>query len=141
MAFIEWTKEYSVGVQEIDEQHKQLVQLTNELYTAIVGNYDDIGLRKTFQGLIDYVKVHFSHEEGMMAKVNYPGLEPHQAKHRELVTRIVNYFKEYQAKMASGADSKHLSKEVLMFLRDWLFHHILETDMKYRDHFHARGIK
>ncbi len=140
MAYIEWSKEYSVGIQEIDEQHKKLFQLANELYNAIVGNHNEAGLKKTFQGLVDYVKEHFSHEEGMMAKVNYPEIEPHQAKHRELITKIVNYFKEYQAKVASGADSKHLSKEVLVFLRNWVLQHIMETDMKYRGHFHARGI-
>lgn len=138
MAFIEWSREYSVGINEIDEQHQKLVSLANELYSAIASGRGDEGLNRTFQGLVDYARTHFSYEEKMLAEAGYPNLPAHQAEHRQLIQRIIDYFGEYRAKLNERTGAKQLPKEVLNFLRDWLFNHIRSSDMEYSRYIHSR---
>src|SRR6476661_9169262 len=83
-----WQARYSVGVPEIDAQHKKLIELINELFKAMrVGGGDHI-MAKLFDSLLKYTQQHFAFEENLMRKGRYSGLEAHIEEHRKLISQV-----------------------------------------------------
>jgi hemerythrin len=121
----EWKDSYSVKVNQIDQQHKTLFSLINDLHSAMkLGKAGDV-VAKTLEGLISYTKTHFRDEEAMLSKAKYPLLPQHKAIHDGFIAKIV----ELQQKSKSGNLS--LSIEMLQFLGEWIKNHILQTDRQY----------
>ena len=60
---LEWTEELSVGVPSIDEQHKVLIRLLNELFDATQAERGQTLLGKVLNELADYTVYHFQYEE------------------------------------------------------------------------------
>jgi len=135
MELFPWKDEYSVEVAEIDEEHKKLVDLTNQLYSAMKQGKSKDVIDKILRGLADYTVEHFSDEEGLMKKAGYAGLEEHQKVHQEFVAKVETFIKDFE----SG--KLLLSIEILSFLRDWLIQHIMGTDRKYIETMHEHGIR
>jgi hemerythrin len=132
---VEWTDELSVGVQEIDEQHKILVDLLNRFHEAVVTGTDGENIKNVLKNLADYTIIHFSVEESLMRIFNYPDYDNHKKHHEELTAQV----RELQNKVAQG--EHQVSMEVLNFLRHWLTHHILGDDKKYGPYLVARGVE
>jgi hemerythrin len=133
--FVEWTDELSVGIQEIDEQHKILVNLLNRLYESIILRTDDEEAGKILQELSQYTVIHFSVEESLMRILGYDDYEDHKKHHEELTKQVL----ELSEKVKSGKLST--SMELLNFLKNWLTKHILIEDKRYSPFFLERGIK
>ena len=77
------------------------------------------------KGLLDYTVEHFTAEEVLLAKHNYPGLAQQQAMHRTFIEKV----KELQAGFDKG--SLTLSLDTMNFLKDWLVNHIQGQDKQY----------
>jgi hemerythrin len=124
MSLIEWDRSYALELEEIDEHHKHLVTLLNSLYDGIVFNTNtDVG--NVFDELVAYVKYHFSAEEKLMRDNMYRGYRSHVDKHNEFVKSILDLQDKYHAGAA------HVSTDTMLYLKDWLFDHILKADKKY----------
>jgi hemerythrin-like metal-binding protein len=88
-----------------------------------------------FTRLIDYVKVHFSTEEKLMAQYHYPDRQAHETQHIDLTTQVGKlYLKVKEGKLS-------VTIETMEFLKDWLNHHILETDKKLGAFLAEKGVK
>ena len=135
MAYFAWQQSYSVGVPSIDEQHKKLVALLNELFESMKAGHGNEVLEKVLNELAQYVGTHFKTEEAMMEKANYPELAEHKAKHQAMTSRVL----DLQRQVRDG--SAKVTLEVSSFLKGWLQKHILETDMRYKDSMLAAGLK
>ncbi|MDH5785550.1 MAG: bacteriohemerythrin [Chromatiales bacterium] len=133
MGMVEWKEEYSVDIQEIDEQHKCLINIMNELYTALASKSNRDLLGDIINKLVEYTKIHFAVEETMMRIFHYEGYE----KHKEIHDNIVRRVGEYQAKFLAGDDK--VGMELLMFLKEWLFDHIQKVDKEYVNTFVKAG--
>ena len=72
---IAWSKDLTVGVAEIDEQHRQWIQRLNDVAAAIAAHQGPVQLGQTLAFLVDYTQQHFATEEKLMAAVKYPGLK------------------------------------------------------------------
>jgi len=124
MSMFEWKPEYSVGHAEIDSQHKRLFALANDLYNAMTSGKGKGVLSKTLADLVSYTKLHFATEERLMLAHHYPEYAQHKANHDALTTKVVEFQKEF----ATGRVA--ITVSLLQFLKDWLQHHIGETDRK-----------
>jgi hemerythrin len=124
MGMFEWKPEYSVGYAQIDEQHKRLFELAEEMHNAMTAGKGKQILSKTLSSLIAYTKAHFATEERLMQAYQYPDYASHKAAHDALTAKVVKFEKEFQTAGLSTTIS------LLPFLRDWLMHHIGETDKK-----------
>lgn len=134
MSLITWSDRLSVGVKEIDTQHKKLVDIINQLHDAMaVGHGKDV-LVKVLDELVDYTVYHFATEERLMKAHGYDHHFTHEHEHRDLVNTVA----ELQAAMKSGGAS--LTLTTMHFLRDWLNHHILESDVKLGKFLNTQGI-
>ncbi len=124
MAYIVWDDKFTINFKLIDDQHKTLVELVNELHDAMsVGKSKQV-MAKVLQKLVDYTVSHFSTEEKYMIKYNYQWYLPHKAEHRKFVEKVTQFQQNYNEGKAV------LSLEIMSFLKDWLINHILSTDKK-----------
>ena len=133
--FIDWSEELSVGIEEIDEQHKVLIGLINKMHDAIQHRHGSDVVGEILNELAGYTITHFAVEESLMRILNYPGYEEHHEQHAGLLEQVT----DLQAKVAAGKTS--VSFELLHFLKTWLTKHILEEDMSYSGFFLAAGAK
>ncbi|MDE2586163.1 MAG: hemerythrin family protein [Betaproteobacteria bacterium] len=122
---VAWNDSYSVGMLEIDEQHKALFGTINRLWAVLVGGKgDNAEVLRLIDELERYTVAHFSAEEAFMAQAGYPELVAHKVLHKNFVQRIA----EERQGVVQG---KRLSLDLLHFLKDWLVDHILVQDQQY----------
>lgn len=135
-AFIEWTDEISVGIQEIDEQHKILINLINDLYEVMIaGRNQDKEVERIVGELAEYTRVHFAVEESLFRIFSYADYERHKKMHEELASQVM----DIDEKIKSG--EKRISSELLFFLKRWITQHILSQDKKYAPFLIEQGVK
>jgi len=135
MAFINWDGSLSVNVGEIDQQHKKLVGMINELDDAMrQGKGKDV-LGKIINDLNAYTATHFKTEEDYFGRFAYPETVSHKKEHV--------YFVQKTSEIKNGfANGKlALSIDVMDFLGKWLKDHIMGTDKKYSKFFNEKGLK
>ncbi len=125
MALVTWDNKYAVGVKSLDGQHQVLFDILNELHGAMMKGQAQSVAGSLLRKLADYARTHFAAEESMMSAARYPGLAGHRIKHQDLTKQVQDYVARYERGEVS------LSLQLLSFLRDWLTHHILETDREY----------
>jgi len=134
MKFIEWTKELSVKVKEIDDQHKNLINLINRAHALSEKKSPKEDLNSLLDEVIEFTRIHFSTEEKYFEKFDYPGKEEHEEEHIKLIQKVL----KFKTKQEKGQDITH---DLLEFLKDWLKDHLMKMDMKYVDFFQECGLK
>jgi len=110
---------------EIDDDHKMLLGYINDLFIACAASQGPAVLKNTLSQVQRYTREHFVHEEDVMRKMGFAGLDEHRSAHTELVSELDDLIDEFEA----GA-SHDLSNKTLQFLEAWLLHHILIDDTK-----------
>jgi len=121
---IVWGDILSVEVDEIDEDHRKLVSIFNILNHAVTEGESPDYLAAVLEELINCTVWHFSHEERLMLKYGYEGIEEHRAEHRELIKSA----KKMQQEILQA--DKPVADEDIEFLEHWLTEHILTADMR-----------
>lgn len=124
MEYIKWAPQFAVGIDEIDRDHQQLINLLNQLYTAVSQGRADNLLNQMLCELNEYALHHFAYEEALMNSYKYPHKQEHQYRHDE--------FREELRDLASKDSNMKtmLSIELLEFLKEWVKDHILKEDVK-----------
>ncbi len=125
---------YSVGFDEIDNQHIHLVDLINQFYNAFCEGKANEFLDTVYKEIILYTDYHFASEEKYMKQYNYPDLEAHKVLHTGFIDKINDMLSEYKSGKLT------ISYELMNFLRDWLLNHINGTDMDYAKYFREQNI-
>jgi len=121
---IVWSNILSVEVDEIDEDHRKLVNIFNILNHSVRDGDSPDYLAAVLEELINCTVWHFSHEERLMLKYGYADSEEHKAEHRELVKSA----RELQQEILQA--DKPVTDEHIQFLERWLTEHILTADMR-----------
>lgn len=124
MKDIVWDKVLSVDFAEIDEDHRKLVNIFNELNRAMSGDESPEYLAAVLEELVNCTVWHFSHEERLMLKYDYKALDDHRAAHGELIASV----KDLQDRI-NRADNV-VSEDDIVYLERWLTEHILTEDMR-----------
>ena len=135
MALITWSEKYSVKNSTIDEQHKKLIGILNDFHDSMMAGKSNEMVEEILMRLIDYTKMHFGTEEKLMEKYAYPDKRAHEIQHIELVNEVGVYYN----KLKQG--KKFVNLELADFLKNWLNHHIMETDVKFGKFLFDKGEK
>jgi len=123
--FIEWNKDYELGIAQIDEQHKHLIDLINKLDGARHSHSPKECIEKVFLELINYSNYHFTLEERAMKNENYSRLDLHISSHDLFVQYIHKcYYKNKKNDYFAISDA-------LKFLSDWIVDHIMVEDRNF----------
>ena len=136
MPLMTWTDSMSVGVKMLDDDHKKLIDMVNELHDGILEGHRREALGHVLDELVKYTKIHFMHEEEMFRRTAYPGGDAHKKEHEDLVQKAA----DLQSRFKMGPTSM-LSLEVMGFLKSWLNHHIKGSDKAYTVHLNSNGIR
>lgn len=123
MALLHWKHRYDMQYQELDEQHRDLLGLLNELIVMASGPEDPAGLGSVFSRLCSYVHTHFATEERYLAACGSPGLARQQREHAWFVEQLLSLNDTHNA----GDSALH--RETLKLLKRWFLDHILGSDL------------
>ena len=134
MPFIGWNDRLLVGVAEIDDDHRCLLDMLNDLYDAIRQKRNKEMVGKLLEDLVDYTRYHFSREEGMFG-ADYAEANQHRAEQENFVAWIT----EMRSRFIKGSAAAP-SLEVVNYLRDWLFDHILGSDQRLGAYLNGVGV-
>ncbi len=130
---IAWSDYLSVGVAEMDEEHRQFIARVNDLNKAIIESESKAKVERLLDLMLMEATHHFWHEQELLARWNYPHTAAHTATHVELTAQFARVMKEIEESEISFVwASKGLR------LKQLLVEHLLKEDMKYRDFLRAR---
>ncbi len=118
-----WDEVLVVGIDEIDEDHRRLVELFNLLSRAVAEDAAPDYLAALLEELINCTAWHFSHEERLMLQYRYAGYAEHKTEHQDLIASV----RQLQQKILDGGFDADADLE---YLEGWLTGHILSNDMR-----------
>lgn len=133
-AFFSWKDSYSVNISEIDEQHKVLIKIINDLYEAFVNKEHASKIDEIIGRMADYASMHFGTEESYFEKFGYKEASGHINEHEKFIEQVYNFRYDYKNNKTT------LTYEVLTFLQKWLANHIQVSDKKYSAFFLENGL-
>jgi len=124
---VSWSDKYATGIELIDNQHHQLVDLTNELYRACLSGGDErlAVFKEAMSRMVEYVRFHFTAELKLLDAIKYPDYNNHKKMHNDLVEEILVASKKYDD------GKKFVPNTFVRTLRDWVFGHIALYDKVY----------
>ncbi|MGA7826620.1 MAG: bacteriohemerythrin [Geobacteraceae bacterium] len=134
MAYIDWTEEFSVNVREIDAHHKKLLDYINILHQSLLDNKGAEAQKITVNGMVDYTDFHFTAEEKLMLRHNYPQYQKHKLEHGKFTEMALDL------QQRTNDAGFVLTLEILNFLKNWLQDHILIRDKEFSRHFNLNGV-
>ena len=134
MGLIVWSDEYSVGVHALDQQHKKIVTLINNLAFEMINDVPSDSVDEILNQMIKYAMQHLEYEEKLLSENNYPEYEGHKTLH----TRYFEQFNQVASEAKLGG--RQAKMNFLHFLQGWWQNHILIEDMKYKPFFAQKGI-
>jgi len=125
MSLFIWYKTYSVNNEELDNHHKTLLDIINGLYDNCFGKDKPNCLEPIVAELISYSNYHFSAEEQYMRDIGYKDIDKHIFEHRAFTQRTL------RLQNVVNKNEFELTKELIVFLGNWICHHIIQEDKKF----------
>lgn len=126
---LSWNDKLSVGVAEIDRQHKQMMFIINSIGEQIKNEADFANISPIIDELVAYTQRHFAYEENLLKKNNCPDFEAHKKNHALLLKEIT----DWRDKAKDSSPEK--LKALMNILRVWFPGHILNADKKHAGYF------
>jgi len=123
---VTWDDSFSVGYDSMDDQHKALVDMINELFQACKQGVieADMAFLQIIKKALDYAETHFTDEEELLREVNYPYLSEQKEQHETFVAEVQKSIEEFEA---GSIEPVYLAR----FLKNWLLNHIAVFDKRY----------
>ncbi len=126
--FLDWDNAYNIGYGQIDQQHQEMFKQINQLYKNFNTSTVTDDFKKLFDFQTTYVQDHFSLEEALFMKSEYPNKKAHVKTHREFAATIEQFKKE----LASG--NSEIQSKILYWMKDWAFNHVLKSDQELKNY-------
>ena len=120
--FIRWSEDLSVGVPALDQDHRRLIELLNEILHAVAAGAGRAVLAKLVGDLVEGTRGHFEREERLLREMGFPDIDHHHEEHGRLMIDIAEMIDRLTDADDDGAHH---------FLRHWLTDHIVTYDMSY----------
>ncbi len=134
MGYLKWSDRYSVQIVEIDEQHKKLINLINEMYDAMQDGKGREIIDTVIDEFVDYTVYHFNAEERLLRQHGYPNYDDHKEMHDHIAKKA----RDLKKNLDKG--NKPSNIDVMLLMTNWLNTHILEEDRKYVPHIASKEI-
>jgi hemerythrin len=133
MIWIEWLPEFNLGINDIDMQHKWLVNIMNKLFDAVNERQEGKVIAEIIKEMWDYARFHFDLEEKYFEEFHYEKADEHKAAHREFSEKVKDLAKDFEE------GEKSVSKDAISFLEKWFINHTQNVDREYVPTFHEHG--
>ena len=134
MPIITWRDEYNTNVEDIDVQHQRLVELVNNFHSSVEAGIDKNELTDLLVELDEFTRMHFTTEEKLMSKYNYPDFQSHFKEHKLLL--------KYMADLVVAASNGKYPAFCTDYdvSTDWALVHILEFDKSLGEFLNSKGV-
>jgi len=134
MPIVTWCDTYSVNVREIDDQHKELLDLVNNLHRAVESLASKGELTQMLVELVEFTRTHFSTEERLMKEHDFPELKEHRKEHKLLLRYLVDLVDG-----VSGGKRLRFYADYDVST-DWALIHITECDRSLGTFLNSKGV-
>lgn len=134
MEKFEWSDIYSVGVRELDAQHRKIVEMINMLIMDPSATVHSETVSELLDRLTNYSREHFKTEENILSENDYPDLDGQKEEHKAYRKKIAELCVDTMELTDSVPD------DLLNFLKMWWENHILLSDMKYSTYLMDKGV-
>jgi hemerythrin len=123
---VEWQRAYSTGISFLDEQHKEFINLANELYAAsrMGWKQSQTAFMRTIRYTVQYFQTDLKNEEKIMERIDYPEYKEHKREHALFLKEIIRQTMEFRE------GRKNNAKDFILFLREWILSHVAICDKK-----------
>lgn len=126
--YIKWKSVYSLGIPIIDDQHQKWIKIFNSFHDAQQKGEGQLFIEDTLKEFMDYTKYHFSEEEYLFGKSEYPKAEEHIQEHKNFIRKLTLLQHDFKK------NNLLLSIKTIDALKDWLIDHILGTDREFGEY-------
>jgi len=134
-----WKERYRIGVDRIDDQHKELFHRVTEFLKALRsdGTWEEklTSVKQTMAFMQDYVVTHFNDEEDYQQQVSYPGYNEHRAVHERFKQEVM----EFAQRMEAENYPEELVQQFAGKLLAWLINHVAASDQKIGEYVKSLG--
>jgi len=129
-----WNERYDTGIRIIDEQHRKLFRLVNDLRRMVQDGTDRAEVADLLEQLVVFTELHFATEENLMGQYDFPDLSAHAAEHASMLTSLRELLAKFQ--------ESHQTMAMLVptFMEGWLRHHISDGDFGFKTFLLARNL-
>ena len=124
---IDWSDLLSVGINKMDDEHKELFVRINALLKALLGGSENYSIVELVSYINEYIDFHFRDEEKMLEKYNYPKIE----EHKKLHAIYEREFDNIEQQLKDGKFNATLLIEIQDKVVNWLLNHIAKVDKEY----------
>lgn len=128
MALLEWKNEYAVGVEAVDHEHRELIELINSLHDRLSQPETEITVAEFLGEIYAKIAAHFALEERVMREQDYDELADHKADHERLLDDIREIMDDYE--LRGAFDDETLAER----LKDWFGDHFRTKDSRLHKH-------
>jgi hemerythrin len=131
-----WSSDYNVNIPAIDNEHKLLVSIVNDIAQGMnyQGALQTKVITESLHRLLNYVRVHFDSEERFLLFNNYPEFDGHKTQHAELLEKLERFEKSFKT------ENKPFDEKMLLYLKDWLVRHIILHDSKFGHYYRDKEL-
>jgi len=136
MAYLDWSADYSIGVEIFDNEHKGLMAILNDLHAVLGSGHDRAEVERLCYRLMEHAIQHFRHEEMYFEDWAYPRRVEHANAHKNLRREIF----ALQSKLLANP-AQEGGQALSIFLKEWLTRHILTDDREYGAFLREKGLR
>ena len=122
---LEWDDEYLIGVESLDQEHRDLFARVNELGAQLARQEDKARIEETLGEIYARMAAHFALEEKFMRDTDFPNFERHKREHERFLSNIVEVLEDFRKEPGLG-----YSVTVLAELKHWIINHVLTSDQE-----------
>jgi hemerythrin len=134
MSRIVWREQMGIGIREIDDDHRTLLEIINQMDDlAQSERLDRAEMAGCLLRLIRYTREHFDREERLMTSVRFPGFVQHQELHDTFAETILS-----QSQRFVDTPEMVTARSVHIILSDWVLRHVVGADRDIIPHLGAR---
>lgn len=134
MGLLTWSNESSVGIESVDNEHREMIDAINQLCDSVAKGHEREHTGKLLRYVIECARGHFSSEEALLQATNYPELEEHSRQHQSLLEEVEKLAERFVH------DGLVLSDRSLTFLHYWFQDHLLNDDRLYTAWLKKHGV-
>lgn len=130
MSLIEWKDEFSIGIASVDHEHRELINLINDLHGTMSRGAHQEQVISALGEIFAHISAHFALEERIMREMKYDGYPSHKSAHEALLDELRDIMDRVEDD--GSFDEKRLSRE----LDDWFTEHFRTQDARFHHHVH-----
>lgn len=142
-SLLTWRDEWSLGIEDIDRDHREMVRLMNRLFClddpVSDGTPKDAGplAAERLERVIAHLRSHFGREEEFLQSIDYPGFREHRTEHSLQMAELIEV-----KRLLDERQARCIDEETAAGLKRWFFNHVIAEDRRYADfYFEQLGTK